>query len=116
LQTIFDMKTGGIVYIITNRYRTVLYIGVTNDIRRRMLEHKKRINKGFAQKYNCVDLLYFESFWDIADAIQRETVIKRWKRNWKLELIKKENPTLVDLSAEWFDEHGNLKENTLLHH
>src|SRR5688572_9514790 len=106
------MKNGGIVYIITNKHRTVLYIGVTNNIRRRMLEHKRGTNKGFAQKYNYTDLLYFESFWDIADAIQRETVIKRWKRDWKLELIKMENSDLVDLSIEWFDEHGNLKETT----
>jgi putative endonuclease len=104
------MKSGGAVYIITNKHRTVLYIGVTNDIRRRMLEHKKVINKGFAKKYQCNELLYFESFWDIADAIQRETVLKRWNRNWKLELIKKENPLLLDLSVDWFDEKGELKD------
>ncbi len=103
------MKSGGAVYIITNRYRTVFYIGVTNDIRRRMHEHKKRLNEGFAKKYNCTELLYFEAFWDIADAIQRETVLKKWNRAWKLELIKKENPLLIDISAEWFDEQGELK-------
>lgn len=104
------MKSGGATYIITNKHRTVLYIGVTNNIRRRMYEHKKALNEGFAKKYNCNELLYAEYFWDIADAIQRETVLKKWKRDWKSELIKKENPDLDDLSKDWFDENGELKE------
>ena len=104
------MKNGGAVYIITNKNRTVLYIGVTNNIQRRMHEHKKGINKGFAQKYNCTDLLYYEVFWDIRDAIHREKQLKKWNREWKMELIKKENPGLMDLSMDWFNEDGELKE------
>lgn len=96
------MKNGGIVYIITNKHRTVFYIGVTNDLQRRIREHKTGINKGFASKYNCTDLIYFESFWDISDAIQRETVLKRWKREWKLSLVKKDNPELLDLARDWY--------------
>jgi putative endonuclease len=53
--------------------------------------------------------MYFEFFSDIADAVKRERQIKNWKRSWKLELIKKENPQMLDLSADWFDANGNLK-------
>ena len=104
------MNYGGYLYIITNKNRTVLYIGSTTDIKRRMVEHKKGLLKGFSKKYNCCNLLFFEFFPDIADAAKRETQMKAWKRNWKLELIKKENPELQDLSANWFDEKLNLKE------
>jgi putative endonuclease len=57
--------------------------------------------------------LYFEAFWDIEDAIQRETVLKKWNREWKLDLIKKDNPELLGLSADWFDEKGELREELL---
>lgn len=91
------MNYGGFVYIITNKYRTVLYIGSTTDIKRRMYEHKNGLFKGFSKKYNCCDLLYVEFFPDIADAAKRETQMKAWKRSWKLELIQKNNPLLLDL-------------------
>jgi len=95
------MNSGGIVYIITNKNKTVLYIGVTNNIHRRMQEHKNRINKSFASRYNCIHLVYYESFWNIADAIQREKVLKKWNRSWKEELIEKENPEWKDLCEDW---------------
>jgi len=104
------MKSGGAVYIITNKHRTVLYIGVTNNLKRRMYEHRNRSAKGFATKYNCTDLLYFEIFWNIEDAIHRETVLKKWNRSWKMELIKKKNPQLEDLSMSWFDKNGEVIE------
>lgn len=107
------MKNGGIVYIITNSKRNVLYIGVTNNIQRRMHEHKTELNKGFAQKCKCKYLLYYEAFWDIRDAIQREKVLKKWNRSWKLELIQTINPALKDLSEEWFNEDLSLKEERL---
>lgn len=107
------MKSGGAVYIITNKHRNVFYIGVTNNIQRRMYEHKKALNKGFAKKYNCNELLYVEYFWDIADAIQREKILKKWNREWKLELITKDNPDLIDLSKNWFDEEGELIDHLL---
>ena len=103
------MSKGGGVYIISNKNRTVLYIGVTSDIFRRMFEHKNRLINGFARQWNCMDLLYFEGHWDIGDAIVREKQMKKWKRDWKLNLIKKENPLLIDLSLEWFDENMQLK-------
>ncbi len=74
-----------------------------------MLEHKLGLYPGFSKKYNCCDLLFFEFFPDIADAAKRETQMKSWKREWKLELIRKGNPNLLDLSMHWFDENGNLK-------
>lgn len=74
-----------------------------------MFEHKNRLYKGFAKKWNCVDLLYFEGHWDIGDAIVRERQMKKWKRAWKLDLIKIDNPLLIDLSSEWFNENLELK-------
>jgi len=102
------MNFGGYVYIITNKHRTVLYIGSTTNIKRRMLEHKNGLLKGFSKKYNCCDLLFVDYFIDIADAAKKETQMKAWKRDWKLQLIKVDNPLLVDLSSDWFDEKGNL--------
>jgi putative endonuclease len=103
------MGKGGGVYILSNKNRTVLYIGVSSNIMKRMYQHKHGLIEGFAKKYNCVDLLYFEGHWDITDAITREKQMKKWKREWKWNLIKKDNPDLLDLSADWFDENGELK-------
>ncbi len=103
------MRKGGYIYIMSNRWRTVLYIGLTSDIKERVWQHKTGFFKGFTKKYNCVDLLYFEFFPDIGDAVVREKQMKAWKRDWKMELIKKENPDLKDLSVDWFDEQANLK-------
>ncbi len=89
------------VYIISNKNRTVLYIGVTNDIYKRIQEHKAGNTKGFASKYNCVDLLYYEDFGDITAAITREKQLKNWHKDWKWNLIKAENPDLKDLAADW---------------
>ncbi len=100
---------GGFIYIITNKNRTVLYIGSTTDIKRRMLEHKSGTIPGFSKKYNCCDLLFFEFFSHIADAAKKETQMKSWKREWKLNLIKTDNPELKDLSKKWFNEDGSLK-------
>jgi len=102
------MSKGGGVYIISNKNRTLLYIGVTSDIHRRMFEHKNRIINGFAKKWNCMDLLYFEGFWDIGDAIIREKQMKKWRRDWKLDLIKTSNPLLLDISISWFDDKLQL--------
>jgi putative endonuclease len=101
---------GGIVYILCNPHKTVFYIGVTNNIKKRMWEHKTKINDGFTKKYNCTELMYFESYFDIGEAIMVEKRLKRWRREWKLDLIQKINPEMKDLSAQWFDENGALKE------
>ena len=86
------------VYILTNKWRTVLYTGVTNNIRRRTAEHKGKVNKGFAARYNVDRLVYYEVFRDIRHAITREKQIKAGSRTTKLSLIKAMNPSHLDLS------------------
>ena len=83
---------------MSNTYNNVLYFGVTNDLVRRIAEHKAKVNKGFTYKYNVDKLVYFESIHSINDAIAREKQIKNWKREWKNELVNKENPDWKDLS------------------
>ncbi|MCL2334716.1 MAG: GIY-YIG nuclease family protein [Endomicrobia bacterium] len=85
------------VYIITNKARGTLYIGVTNDILRRMYEHKNKLVPGFSKKYSLDKLIYFEHYTDINEAIKREKMIKKWERIWKLELIEQVNPNWNDL-------------------
>ena len=89
------------VYILTNHTNTTLYIGVTNDLRRRLFEHKTKVVKGFTDKYNIHKLVYFEETTDIKAAIQREMNLKKWRREWKDALRKKNNPKFEDLSAKW---------------
>lgn len=86
------------VYIMSNKNRTVLYIGVTNDLYRRYIEHKQEIIKGFTQKYKCHHLLYYEEFADINEAIAREKVLKGWIRAKKDALIASINPDKLDLA------------------
>ena len=88
------------VYIMSNKSRTVLYIGMTNDLYRRYLEHKQEVIKGFTQKYKCHDLLYYEEFAFIDDAIAREKEIKAWRREKKDKLIATTNPEKKDLAIE----------------
>ncbi len=85
------------VYIMANQSRT-LYIGLTNNIRRRVQEHKDGLVEGFTLRYNIDTLVYNESFGDIDSAIAREKQIKRWSREKKLHLINQENPDWRDLS------------------
>lgn len=87
------------VYILTNAHDNVLYIGVTGDVTRRVREHKEGAGEGFASKYNLTKLVYLEEFSDVEDAIYREKQLKNWRRTWKEELIRKENPAFADLSA-----------------
>lgn len=89
------------VYILTNKTNTTLYIGMTNDLKRRLYEHKNKLIPGFTEKYNVNKLVYYEKTTDVKSAIQREKNIKKWNRDWKLELIKKTNPNFNDLSLEW---------------
>ena len=92
------------VYITTNKSNRVLYIGVTNDIERRVYEHKKKLVRGFTSKYNVNKLVYYDSMPDIRDAISREKQIKGWLRKKKIALIESMNPEWNDLSAGWYDE------------
>ena len=93
------MKSG-IVYILSNKNRTTLYVGVTNDIVNRLYEHRYAIGSKFTSRYNCFDLVYYEVHSSIQSAIDREKQLKRWHKEWKLNLIKAINPELKDLSDE----------------
>ena len=88
-------------YILSSKHKN-LYIGVTNDLTRRMYEHKHKLLKGHTLKYNIDKLVYFEIFGDINQAIAREKQLKGWLRKRKDELIESMNPTWKDLSEEWF--------------
>jgi putative endonuclease len=85
------------VYIMTNKINTVLYVGVTDNLIRRVYEHKNKIIKGFTEKYNINKLVYFEITKDVNSAIAREKVLKRWKRDWKVALIEENNKEWNDL-------------------
>lgn len=88
------------VYILTSKNKTVYYTGVTNNLKRRVYEHKNKLIDGFTKKYNITDLIYYEIYDSIELAIKREKLLKKWKRSWKERIIKKFNPNLVDLYYE----------------
>lgn len=77
------------VYILTNTYRTTFYVGVTANLKKRLEEHYEETASKFTKKYNLKDLIYFEVFTDINQAISREKQLKNWHKEWKLNLIKK---------------------------
>jgi len=91
------------VYILASKRNGTLYIGVTNDLERRLYEHRNNLIDGFTRRYRVHHLVYFESVNNIHAALQREKQLKRWTRKWKMDLIEKENP-------EWYD----LVENFVL--
>jgi len=91
------------VYILTNKRNGTLYVGVTNSLERRIWEHKTKVIEGFTKQYSLDQLVHFEQFRDINQAIAREKQIKGWLRRRKLELIENENPEWSDLSAGWYD-------------
>jgi putative endonuclease len=88
------------VYILSNFGRTVFYTGVTNNLVTRMVQHRNNESK-FTAKYKCHFLMYYEDYADIRNAIAREKQLKNWKRQWKIELIRKLNPGLDDLAQDW---------------
>ncbi len=89
------------VYIISNNFRNVLYIGVTRNLERRLYEHKNKLIDGFSKKYNLNVLLFYETTEYALDAIAREKQLKKWNRDKKFVLIKSVNPKLRDLSEDW---------------
>lgn len=93
-------KKGGYVYVVMNKNRTVLYIGVTSKIYTRITAHKNGYGSVFTSKYNCTDLVYYEFFPTIVEAIRWEKEFKKWNRAWKLERIQKRNPDFDDLYDE----------------
>ncbi|MEM9279286.1 MAG: GIY-YIG nuclease family protein [Pseudomonadota bacterium] len=87
----------GYVYIVTNHKHGTLYIGVTSNLEQRMYEHREGLTPGFAWKYGCTRLVWYDVFDTVQAAIQREKTMKRWLRQWKIELIEKHNPGWMDL-------------------
>ena len=88
------------VHLITNKPNGTLYTGMTNDLMRRILEHKNKINEGFSKRYGLVKLVYYEIFKKPLEAITREKRIKKWKRQWKIELIEFMNQDWKDLAED----------------
>ena len=95
------MIKGGTVYILTNKSNKVLYIGVTADIIARLYEHRNKVfPQSFSSRYNLNKLVYYENYYSIEEAIQREKYLKGKLRSYKLDLINSKNPNWLDLSAE----------------
>jgi putative endonuclease len=85
------------IYILASRKNGTLYIGVTNNLYRRVQEHKDKSIQGFTQKYNLTKLVYYELYFDIRSALEREKNLKKWKRHWKLKIIENVNPLWEDI-------------------
>ena len=98
------------VYILTNKNNNVLYTGITNEIERRIYEHKNKLVDGFTKKYNLKKLVYFEETNDVVSALQREKQLKKWSRTWKMRLIEKEDKNWNDLSKNWIPAFAGMTE------
>ena len=85
------------IYILSNTYRTTFYIGMTSKLKQRVTQHQLREGSKFASKYSLTDLVYYEEFSEITQAILREKQLKNWKHDWKINLIKELDPTLKTL-------------------
>lgn len=88
------------VYILASRRHGTIYIGVTNDLVRRVYQHKNKLTKGFTSQYGVARLVWFEAYDDITAAIEREKELKKWRREWKINLIERDNPDWNDLYDE----------------
>jgi putative endonuclease len=88
------------VYILASKRNGTLYVGVTSDLIKRIYDHKQNVVEGFTQKYNVHNLVYYEVYNDMEEAISREKQIKKWNRKWKLSLIEEMNPEWRDLYQE----------------
>jgi putative endonuclease len=88
------------VYIMASKKNGTLYIGMTNDLIRRVWQHKNNAHDGFTQKYGVHRLVWYEAHREVTEAIQREKQMKKWRRQWKIDLIEQENPDWRDLYDE----------------
>jgi putative endonuclease len=88
------------VYILASKKNGTLYVGVTNNLERRVREHKKDYLEGFTKRYRVHSLVYYEQTSNVEAAIRREKQIKKWNRQWKIDLIEKENPEWLDLAGD----------------
>src|SRR5665213_2448453 len=91
------------VYMLASKRNGTLYIGLSYDLKRRVGEHKQGAVLVFTKKYGVNMLVYFEEWGDIGDAIHRETRLKKYKREWKINMIEQTNPDWRDLAADWYD-------------
>lgn len=92
------------VYILASKKNGTLYVGVTNQLSNRVIQHSEHLNEGFTEKYNVHMLVYYEVFSNINNAIKREKQLKKWKREWKIDLIEKDNIEWNDLMVRgWID-------------
>jgi len=91
------------VHILSHKKNGTLYVGIANNLERRIFEHKNKLIEGFIKNYGLHKLVYFEQFQYVNDAIKREKQLKNWNRQWKIDLIKKDNKQWNDLSFDWFD-------------
>lgn len=98
------------VYILASHKQGTLYVGVTNNLERRTLEHKANAMRGFTSRYGVKQLVYFEETDSIEAAIAREKQFKNWKRAWKIELIEQDNPEWKDLAADMAVDSGSSPE------
>ena len=89
------------VYILTNKKNGTLYIGFTDDLERRIGEHKRKEVEGFSKRYHLDKLIYYEQFESNSEAFLRERRLKKWKRSWKIQLIESMNPEWQDLAWDW---------------
>ncbi|OGK09911.1 hypothetical protein A2767_01815 [Candidatus Roizmanbacteria bacterium RIFCSPHIGHO2_01_FULL_35_10] len=89
------------IYMLSNVKRTVFYIGITSNLKRRVYEHKNGLVEGFSNKYKLKYIIYFEEYKEVREAINREKQLKNWRRIWKINLIRTKNPSLKDLSENW---------------
>ncbi len=94
------MLKQGYVYIMSNHYRTTFYIGVTSSLEGRIWEHINSAGSAFVKKYKLFDLIFFEHFDNISDAINREKQLKNWHKDWKINLIRSINPDMKDLKDQ----------------
>ncbi|MBN2347349.1 MAG: GIY-YIG nuclease family protein [Bacteroidales bacterium] len=89
------------VYILSNKRNGILYIGFTNNLERRVREHKEKCGNGFAARYDVDKLVYYEEFSNSYEAFRRESRMKEWKRAWKIKLIEEMNPDWQNLAEDW---------------
>ena len=97
------------VYILANTHNTTLYIGMTNNLKRRVYEHKTHLNKGFTYRYNVDKLVWYHVFPNAKSAILREKQLKKWNREWKERIINEMNPEWRDLSEGWYEGLGDSR-------
>lgn len=91
------------VYIMANAWNTTFYVGVTNNLERRVWQYKTGNTNGFVAHYHLTKLVYYEEYPTAREAIHREKQLKNWRRDWKINLVRQQNPDFKDLAGAWFD-------------